>query len=118
MSKGTARKNTILQGTLDLIVLRTLQTSGSTHGWGLAKCIQQISSGMLNLNQGTLYPALLRLERQGCIQWCWGASDSNRRAKFYNITRDGLVQVEKEVRDWALTVSLVNTFVHLPKRTP
>ena len=82
MSTRNAKPD-VLQGTLDLMVLRTLETMGPQHGFGLAKRIQQISAGALDLNQGTLYPALLRLEQRGWISSRWGASDKNRRAKFY-----------------------------------
>src|SRR5215472_8424358 len=115
MSKEEA-KSEILQGTLDLMVLRTLQTMGPQHGFGLAKRIQQISGGMLDLNQGTLYPALLRLEQRGWIKSKWGASDANRRAKFYEITRAGLKRVEKESEDWARTVAIMDRFVRLAQQ--
>jgi len=112
MSTGESRPG-ILQGTLDLMVLRTLQTMGPQHGFGLAKRIQQISGETLSLNQGTLYPALLRLEQRGWIRSRWGASEANRRAKFYEITRKGIRQVEQETADWANTVSIVDRFVRL-----
>jgi len=101
----------ILQGTLDLMVLRTLLTIGPQHGFGLAKRIQQISEGVLDLNQGTLYPALLRLEQRGWIRSKWGVSDSNRKAKFYELTAAGRRQIEKESRDWARTVALMERFL-------
>ena len=85
-----------MQGTLDLMVLRTLESMGPQHGFGLAKRIQQISAGALELNQGTLYPALLRLEQRGWIASQWGASDKNRRAKFYDLTRAGRKQIARE----------------------
>ncbi len=107
-------KNEVLQGTLDLMVLRTLETMGPQHGFGLAKRIQQISEGALDLNQGTLYPALLRLEHRGWIQSKWGASDNNRRAKFYEITRSGRKQVAQESEEWARTVAIMERFVRLP----
>jgi PadR family transcriptional regulator PadR len=106
-------KSEVLQGTLDLMVLRTLETMGPQHGFGLAKRIQQISEGALDLNQGTLYPALLRLEHQGWIQAKWGASDNNRRAKFYEITRSGRRQVTQESEEWARTVAIMERFVRL-----
>jgi transcriptional regulator len=106
-------KTDILQGTLDLMVLRTLATMGAQHGFGLAQRIQQISGGMLDLNQGTLYPALLRLEHRGWIRSRWGVSDNNRRAKFYEITAAGRRQVEKESEDWARTVAIMDRFVRL-----
>ena len=112
MSKGDD-KTDILQGTLDLMVLRTLETMGPQHGFGLAQRIQQISGGALSLNQGTLYPALLRLEQKGWIQSRWGASDANRRAKFYEITRTGRRQVSRETEDWARTVAIMQRFVDL-----
>jgi transcriptional regulator len=106
-------KTDILQGTLDLMVLRTLATMGAQHGFGLAQRIQQISGGMLDLNQGTLYPALLRLEHRGWIRSRWGVSDNNRRAKFYEITAAGRRQVEKESADWARTVAIMDRFERL-----
>ena len=110
MSTGAA-KTDILQGTLDLMVLRTLETMGPQHGFGLAKRIQQISQGVLDLNQGTLYPALLRLEQRGWVQSEWGASESNRKAKFYQLTRAGRRQVERESQDWERTVALMARFL-------
>jgi transcriptional regulator len=110
MSTGPA-KTDILQGTLDLMVLRTLQTMGPQHGFGLAKRIQQISEGVLDLNQGTLYPALLRLEQRGWVRPEWGASESNRRAKFYHLTRAGRRQVERESQEWERTVALMARFL-------
>ena len=110
MSTGTSRAG-ILQGTLDLMVLRTLETMGPQHGFGLAKRIQQISGGALDLNQGTLYPALLRLEQRGWIKSRWGTSESNRRAKFYELTRAGRRQVEKESESWSRTVAIMEQFL-------
>jgi transcriptional regulator len=110
MSKGTT-KTDILQGTLDLMVLRTLQTMGPQHGFGLAKRIQQISEGVLDLNQGTLYPALLRLEQRGWVKSEWGTSEANRRARFYELTRAGRRQVEQESKDWQRTVALMARFL-------
>jgi PadR family transcriptional regulator, regulatory protein PadR len=108
-----SKRAEILQGTLDLMVLRTLETMGPQHGFGLAKRIQQISEGALDLNQGTLYPALLRLEHRGWIRSKWGASDNNRKAKFYEITRSGRKQVAQESDEWARTVALMERFVRL-----
>ena len=110
MSKGTT-KTDVLQGTLDLMVLRTLETMGPQHGFGLAKRIQQISEGVLDLNQGTLYPALLRLEQRGWVRSEWGSSESNRKAKFYELTRAGRRQVERESQDWERTVALMARFL-------
>jgi PadR family transcriptional regulator PadR len=110
MSTG-ATKTDILQGTLDLMVLRTLETMGPQHGFGLAKRIQQTSGGVLDLNQGTLYPALLRLEQRGWVRSEWGTSGSNRRAKFYELTRAGRRQIEQESKEWERTVSLMARFL-------
>ena len=101
----------MLQGTLDLMVLRTLETLGAQHGFGLAQRIQQISAGALDLNQGTLYPALLRLEQRGWITSRWGASDKNRRAKYYELTKRGRQQIAREENDWARTVALMERFL-------
>jgi PadR family transcriptional regulator len=106
-------KPDILQGTLDLMVLRTLETMGGQHGFGLAQRIQQISGGLLDLNQGTLYPALLRLEHRGWVRSRWGISDNNRKAKFYEITAAGRRQTERESQDWARTVDIMNRFLRL-----
>jgi transcriptional regulator len=93
------------------MVLRTLQTMGPQHGFGLSKRIQQISGGALDLNQGTLYPALLRLEQRGWISSKWGVSDANRKAKFYELTRAGQCQVERETDEWERTVELMSRFL-------
>jgi transcriptional regulator len=93
-------KSDILQGTLDLIVLKTLETLGPMHGYGLAVRIQQVSANILQLNQGTLYPALLRLEQKGWITSEWGESENKRRARFYSLTRAGKKQLREETADW------------------
>jgi PadR family transcriptional regulator len=95
-----ASKSDILQGTLDLIVLKTLETLGPLHGYGLAVRIQQVSANILQLNQGTLYPALLRLEQKGWIASEWGESENNRRARFYSLTRAGRKQLREETANW------------------
>jgi PadR family transcriptional regulator PadR len=100
-------KSDVLQGTLDLMVLKTLDTLGSMHGWGIAQRLQQVSSQMLQLNQGTLYPALLRLEQRGWITSKWGTSDNNRRAKFYSLTRKGRKQLARETEDWTRIVEVM-----------
>ncbi|HLY17035.1 MAG TPA: PadR family transcriptional regulator [Bryobacteraceae bacterium] len=110
MSTRSAKPD-LLQGTLDLMVLRTLETMGAQHGFGLAQRIQQISAGLLELNQGTLYPALLRLEQRGWIVSRWGASDNNRRAKFYELTKAGRKQIAREEHEWARTVALMQRFL-------
>lgn len=93
------------------MVLRTLETMGPQHGFGLAKRILQISEGMLDLNQGTLYPALLRLEQRRWIKSKWGISDNNRQAKFYELTPRGRRQIAEETESWELTVSLMERFL-------
>ena len=95
-----ADKSEVLQGTLDLMVLKTLETMGSLHGYGIALRLQQISGDVLQLNQGTLYPALLRLEQRGWIASKWGTSSNNRRARFYALTRGGRRQLHREAEQW------------------
>ena len=90
----------ILQGTLDLMVLKTLEGLGPLHGYGIARRIEQVSEGVLELNQGTIYPALLRLQQKGWIKAEWGSSENNRRAKYYSITRAGRKQLATETEDW------------------
>jgi transcriptional regulator len=104
----------VLQGTLDLMVLRTLETMGPQHGFGLAKRILQISEGILDLNQGTLYPALVRLEQRRWIRSRWGTSDNNRKAKFYELTARGKRQLAEERESWTHTVSLMDRFLREP----
>lgn len=95
-------------GTLDLLVLKTLQAMGPLHGYGIARRIEQAAQGSLALNQGTIYPALLRLEQKGWIASEWGISENNRRARFYSITRTGRKQLAAESESWARTVAMVN----------
>jgi transcriptional regulator len=104
-------KGDVLQGTLDLVVLRTLETMGPQHGFGLAKRIQQVSGGALDLNQGTLYPALLRLEQRGWIRSEWGVSDNNRKAKFYRLTDEGRKQTREETENWTRVVAIMERFI-------
>jgi PadR family transcriptional regulator PadR len=95
-------------GTLDLMVLKTLDGMGPQHGYGIARRIEQVAEGSLALNQGTIYPALLRLEQKGWIASEWGTSDNNRRARFYSITRSGRKQLAAGAESWARTVAMVN----------
>lgn len=95
-------------GTLDLMVLKTLATLGPLHGYGVARRIEGVTDGGFHLNQGTIYPALLRLEQKGWITSAWGTSDNNRRARFYSITAKGRKQLAAESELWARTVSMVN----------
>jgi transcriptional regulator len=101
-------KSEVMYGTLDLLVLKTLNTMGPMHGWGIAQRIQQVSEDMLRLNQGTLYPALLRLQQRGWITAKWGVSDNNRKAKYYSITRAGQKQLEQEAESWERMAALIN----------
>ena len=101
----------VLQGTLDLIVLKTLDAMGPLHGYGIAQRIQQVSEDLLKLNQGTLYPALLRLEQRGWIKAEWGLSESNRRAKFYSLSRTGRGQIEKETENWERVAATMARFL-------
>ncbi|MCB1035205.1 MAG: PadR family transcriptional regulator [Acidobacteria bacterium] len=94
-----AEKSDLLQGTLDLLILKTLAL-GRSHGWGISQRIQETSENVLQINQGSLYPALHRLERQGWIRSEWGQSENNRKAKYYELTRAGLSQLEKEAAGW------------------
>ncbi len=100
-------KQEILQGTLDLIILKTLDTLGPQHGYGIAQRVQQVSDGLLFLNQGTLYPALIRLDQKGWITSEYGPSDNNRKARYYSLTRPGKKQLVEELQQWELTVSLM-----------
>jgi transcriptional regulator len=95
-------------GTLDLMVLKTLAAMGPLHGYGIARRIEQVAQGMLALNQGTIYPALLRLEQKGWITSRWGTSENNRRARFYEITRAGKKQLAVETESWERTVAIMS----------
>src|SRR2546423_9733123 len=97
----------VLQGTLDLIVLQTLHAMGPLHGYGIAQRIQQVSEDLLKLNQGTLYPALLRLEQRGWISSKWGVSDNNRKAKYYSLTRSGRKQLANETETWERMAAVI-----------
>src|SRR5207244_3536675 len=98
----------VLQGTLDLIVLQTLHAMGPLHGYGIAQRVQQVSEDLLQLNQGTLYPALLRLEQRGWIVSKWGVSENNRKAKYYSLTRAGRKQLEQEAESWDRMSAMIN----------
>lgn len=101
-----APKSDLLQGTLDLLILHTL-AAAPMHGWGISQRIQQVSKDVLQVNQGSLYPALHRLEQQGWIAAEWGSSDNNRQAKFYQLTREGRKQLSEETRNWERLSSAV-----------
>lgn len=104
-------KADVWQGTLALMVLKTLESMGALHGYGIARRIEQISGDLLRLNYGTLYPALLKLEQEGYIESEWGLSENNRRAKFYKLTRAGKKQLERETRDWEQAQSILEKFL-------
>ena len=110
-------KSDVLHGSLALMVLRTLDTLGPQHGWGIARRIEQISGDALELNQGTLYPSLLRLEQMGWIASKWGASENNRRAKFYEITRAGKKQLAAEAQNWERISSILDRFLKPSRET-
>lgn len=93
-------KSDVLQGTLDLMILKTLDTLGAMHGWGVAQRISQISENLLQLNQGTLYPALVRVEQRGWVRSEWRVTENNRRAKYYSLTRIGKKQLDAEAKQW------------------
>jgi transcriptional regulator len=104
-------KPDVLHGSLVLMVLRTLDTLGPQHGWGIARRIEQTSGDLLELNQGTLYPALLRLEQMGWIKSTWGLSENNRRARFYSITPKGKRQLDTETENWERTAGIIARFL-------
>jgi transcriptional regulator len=106
-----SEKTDVRQGTLALMILRTLQTLGPLHGYGVARRIEQTSGDLLSLNYGTLYPALMKLEQEGFIASEWGVSENNRKAKFYRLTRAGRKQVEKETREWEKASAILARFL-------
>jgi transcriptional regulator len=103
-------KKDVQQGTLALMVLKTLDVLGSLHGYGIARRIEQISGDLLTVNQGTIYPVLLRLEQEGAIASEWGTSDNNRRARFYRLTRAGRKQLQAETENWEKTAAVIGRF--------
>jgi PadR family transcriptional regulator, regulatory protein PadR len=105
------QKSDVLQGTLDLMVLKTLESMGPLHGYGIARRIEQVSGNSLSLNQGTIYPALLRLEQRGWIKSEWGTSEANRRAKFYSLSRAGRKQIEQETENWERIAATMARFL-------
>jgi PadR family transcriptional regulator PadR len=111
------RKSEVLQGTLDLMVLKTLYALGPLHGFGIARRIEQVSDGVLDLNEGTVYTALLRLQQQGWISSKWGTSENNRRARFYSITRQGTKQLERETENWGRVAGVMERVLKLERQT-
>ncbi|MBV8897505.1 MAG: PadR family transcriptional regulator [Acidobacteriaceae bacterium] len=103
-------KTDVLQGTLALMVLKTLDVLGPLHGYGIARRIEQISGDLLTVNQGTLYPVLLKLEQEGSVASDWGASENNRKARFYRLTREGRKRLQAETRGWEQTAAIIGRF--------
>jgi transcriptional regulator len=117
MSKGAAKaRSEVLQGTLDLMILKTLQALGPQHGFGLARRIEQVSEDVLQLNEGTVYTSLLRLQQQGWIASYWGTSENNRKARFYAITRRGLKQLARETDDWQRIAGVIGRILCLGRQ--
>jgi PadR family transcriptional regulator len=110
-------KADVWQGTLALMVLKTIEAMGPLHGYGIARRIEQTSGNLLTLNYGTLYPALLKLEQEGAISSEWGVSENNRRAKFYKLTRAGRKQIEKATEEWQQTTTILGRFLS-PAKDP
>jgi PadR family transcriptional regulator PadR len=111
-------KTDLLQGTLDLMVLKTLAVMGTQHGYGIAQRLQQVSEDLLKLNQGTLYPALLRLEQRRWISSKWGTSENNRRARYYSLTRAGRRQLQREAEDWHRKAAIMARLLDGAEETP
>ena len=106
-------KSEVWQGTLALMILKSLEALGPQHGYGIARRIEQTSGDLLAINQGTLYPVLLKLEQEGCISSEWGVSENNRKARFYRLTRAGRKQLEAEARQWKQTTDIIARFFAL-----
>jgi PadR family transcriptional regulator, regulatory protein PadR len=116
MSKGKnseAQKSEVLQGTLDLMVLKVLDTLGPQHGYGIARRIEQVSEQVLQLNEGTVYTSLLRLQQRGSIASDWGTSENNRKAKYYSITKSGRKQLERETENWERIAGVIGRMLKL-----
>lgn len=116
MSKGAppaAKKSEVLQGTLDLMILKTLEALGPLHGFGIARRIEQVSEEVLQLNEGTVYTSLLRLQQQGWINAEWGTSENNRKAKFYSITKSGRKQLVQETAEWEKISGVIGRVLRL-----
>ena len=116
MSKGKSdvhKRSEVLQGTLDLMILKTLHAIGPLHGFGIARRLEQLSEQVLHLNEGTVYTSLLRLQHEGWIAPTWGASENNRKAKFYSITKSGIKQLAKETEDWERISGVIGRVLRL-----
>src|SRR6266478_1753377 len=112
MSNRKSSKTDILQGTLDLMILQTLATLGPQHGYAIAARLEQVSGGALQLNMGTLYPGLMRLEQRGLVRAKWGVTDNNRKARFYAITAAGRRQLAAERAEWDRTASIIHSLLN------
>ena len=112
MSNAQPKKADVLQGTLDLMVLQTLDSLGPLHGYAIAARFEQVSSGALRLNMGTLYPALMRLEQRGLIRGSWGTTDTNRKARYYALTAAGRRQLAREKQAWDQMAGIIHTLLH------
>ena len=106
-------KSELIKGTLDMMVLQVLSTMGPRHGWGIARRIEQVSENLLSLNQGTLYPALVRLEQRGLVVSAWGVSTNNRRARYYTITKKGEKQVKVEQEQWERMKGIISRLLQV-----
>jgi PadR family transcriptional regulator PadR len=111
------KKSEVLQGTLDLMVLKTLHAMGPLHGFGIARRIEQLSEGVLDLNEGTVYTSLLRLQQQGWIASEWGISENNRKARFYSITRQGKKQLDLETENWERFAGVIGRVLRLERES-
>jgi transcriptional regulator len=121
MSKGKTdvhKKSDVLQGTLDLMILKTLQAMGPLHGFGIARRLEQLSEEVLRLNEGTVYTSLMRLQQAGWITAKWGASENNRKARFYSITKSGLNQLAKETEDWQRISGVIGRVLRVEGQKP
>ena len=111
IGSNVSHKTDVQQGTLSLMILKTLDTLGPLHGYGVARRIEQTSGDLLTVNYGTIYPALLKLEQEGYVTSSWGVSDNNRKAKYYRLTKAGTRQLARETRDWEQTTSILSRFL-------
>ena len=121
MSKGKSdvhKRSEVLQGTLDLMILKTLHALGPLHGFGIARRLEQLSEHVLHLNEGTVYTSLVRLQQEGWIATAWGASENNRKAKYYSITKSGLKQLGKETEDWERISGVIGRVLRLASQKP
>lgn len=111
------KKSDVLQGTLDLMVLKTLYAMGPLHGFGIARRLEQLSEDVLQLNEGTVYTSLLRLQQQGWIASKWGTSENNRKARYYSITKQGAKQLERETENWERVAGVIERVLRLERQS-